>query len=186
MKNLLIAIAILATSVLNAQEFSGVPIDGDLTTFLTRIKAKGFTFKKYIEQGAIINGKIGIRDVEVFVFTTPKSKKVFKLSVYFPERSTWGSLKSEYFELVEVLTKKYGEPTSRYSSFKSPYEEGDGYEMSAVQLEKCNYSTFWIKRNNLSMVIDISKFHQINITYENDTNMKLKKDETNAIQSNAL
>jgi hypothetical protein len=186
MKNLFIAIAILATSVINAQEFNGVPIDGDLTTFVAKLKAKGFTLKEYIDNGAIIKGKVGTKDIDVYVFTTPKSKKVFKLSVYFPERSTWSFLKSEYEELVDIVTNKYGEPTSSYSSFKKPYYEGDGYEMSAVQLEKCNFASYWIKQNNLTLAVEISKWKQINITYENDKNMAIKKEEMNKIQTSTL
>ena len=186
MKNLFIAIAILATSVINAQEFNGVPIDGDLTTFVTKLKAKGYTLKEYIDNGAILKGKIGTKDIEVFAFTTPKSKKVFKLSVYFPERTTWSFLKSEYEELVGVLTDKYGEAHSSYSTFKKPYYEGDGYEMSAVQLEKCNFASYWIKQNNLTLAVEISKWKQINITYENDKNMAIKQEEMRNLQNNSL
>ena len=45
--------------------------------------------------------------------------------------------------MVELFTKKYGEPKDHFEFFSSPYYEGDGYELQALRKEKCNYISFW-------------------------------------------
>lgn len=186
MKNLLIAIALFITSTLSAQEFNGVRIDGDLNTFISNLKAKNYTFRKYVEGGAILDGKIGYDNVEVFVFTTPKSKKVFRVSVYFEKKSTWTSLKSNYFNLLDILKNKYGEPDAERTDFENPYYEGDGYEMSAVKLKKVVYGALWKDKSNLSMTIIISEFNQVNITYDNTKNENIRDYELNNIKNSIL
>lgn len=186
MKNLFIAIALILTTVTNAQEFNGVKIDGDLPSFTNALKAKGYTFHRTLDNGCIMKGKIGFKDVDVFIFTTPKSKKVFKLTIYFEEKSTWSSLKSDYQQLAAALTEKYGQPSNTYDSFSKPYYEGDGYEMSAVQLEKCNYSSYWLNKENLTLAVEISKYKQVKLVYENDKNMDLKEQEIKNMQNSVL
>lgn len=188
MKNLLIAIVLFFSFSLNAQEFNGVAIDGDLPTFISKMKTKGYSLRKYIENGVIMDGKIGYQEVEVFAFTTPKSKKVFRLSVYFPKKTTWYSLKSNYNDLLSALTEKYGEPDPSYTGFKDPYYEGDGYEMSAVSLEKVTYYAAWIKKlnGNLSISLEISKYNQVNVMYDNEKNVELRDRELNKIQNSIL
>ena len=186
MKNLFIAIALIITSVTNAQEFAGIKIDGDLTSFVNALKSKGYTFKRTVDNGCIMTGKIGFKEVDVFIFTTPKSKKVFKLTIYFQEKTSWSSLKSEYLELAATLTEKYGQPSSSYDTFDKPYYEGDGYEMTDVQLDKCNYSTYWMNKSNLTLAIEISKYKQVKLIYENDKNMDLKEQEIKNMQNSVL
>lgn len=186
MKNLLIAIALLITSTLSAQEFNGVKIEGDLSTFVYNLKAKNYTLRKYIDGGAILDGKVGYDNVEVFVFTTPKSKKVFRVSVYFEKKATWSSLKSNYYNLLDILKNKYGEPDAQRAEFESPYYEGDGYELSAVKLNKIVYGAAWKDKNNLSMTILISEFCQVNITYDNTKNENIRDYEVNNMKNSIL
>jgi hypothetical protein len=150
------------------------------------MRAKNYTLRKYLDNGAIMDGKVGYNEVEVFIFTTPKSKKIFRLAVYFPKKNTWSSLKSNYLDLLSILSSKYGEPTSSYESFSNPYYEGDGYEMSAVGLEKVNYLAYWSNINNLAIAIEISKFSQVKILYDNVFNTNLRDKEIKNINSSIL
>jgi hypothetical protein len=186
MKSLFIALMLTISLFANSQEYNGILIDGDLSTFISKMKAKNYTLRKYVENGAIMDGKVGFNEVEVFIFTTPKTKKVFRLSIYFPKKTTWYSLKSSYNDLLSILTNKYGEPTSQLESFSNPYYEGDGYEMSAVSLEKVNYLAYWRENNNLSLSIEISKYNQVNIVYDNVFNTNLRDKEIKNINSSIL
>ena len=186
MKKYIVIALLMFSAVSFGQSFDGVPISGDLATAISKFKQKGYTFSKYVDNGAILKGKVAGENVEVFVFTTPKSKVVFKMSVYFDEQTSWYGLKGQYERLASVLKNKYGEPDNTYSSFSNPYYEGDGYEMSAVALDKCNYASVWLKRDNLSLIIEISKWKQVNIAYENDTNMQIHKKERAELQQNSF
>jgi len=52
-----------------------------------------------------------------------------------------------YDRLVDVLTAKYGAPTTCVRNFKPPYEEGDWYEQTAIQVGKLYLGTAWLDRH---------------------------------------
>ena len=187
MKKILTIVALVVLSlVANAQVFDGVSVSGDLPTAISKFKEKGYTFRKYVENGAILDGKVGYRNIELFIFVTPKSKKIFKFTIYLEEQSTWSALKDDYDKYYQIFKDKYGAPDSEYSFFSKPYFDGDGYEMSAVKLEKATFAAYWLKRNNSTLAVTISKYRQVELTYENDTNTDLKKREMSSIESNSF
>ena len=186
MKRFLTALALLFVLTSNAQVFDGVSISGDLPTAISKFKAKGYTLKKYFENGAIMNGKVGYRNIELFIFLTPKSRKIYKFTVYFEEQLSWSSLKDDYDKYYVLLKDKYGDPDSEYSFFTNPYEAGDGYEMTAVQLEKATFASYWLRRNKTTIALSISKYKQVELSYENDTNTDLKKKELTSIENNSF
>jgi hypothetical protein len=184
MKRLLTIVSLFIALSVNAQVFDGVSVSGDLPTAIAKLKAKGYVFKKYLENGAILNGKVGFQKSELFIYVTPKSKVVYKFVIYLEEQTTWNSLKSDYDKYFEIFKQKYGEPDNQYSFFSSPYKEGDGYELTAVTLEKCTFSAYWLSRNNSSISINISKWNQVQLIYENDSNTDLKEKELGMIEKN--
>jgi hypothetical protein len=180
MKNLFLLVCIVCSNLIYAQSFNGVPISGSIPNAVSKLKAKGYTLYKYLGDGAVImKGKINLENVEIFLYETPKTKQLFKLTVYFEEASSWRSIKSQYERLLETLTSKYGEPDNSYANFKSPYYEGDGYEMSAIELDKCDFTAYWLNKDNLSLSIQISKWKQVRLSYENDKLIDLYKIEKN-------
>lgn len=187
MKKTIISILIcFSTMFASAQSFNGVPISGELTTCVTKFKEKGFSLVKYIKNGAVMKGVINAESVELYIFTTPKSKKVCKVNVYLEENVSWYSLKRKYQSMVEVLTTKYGEPEDKLEYFSDPYYEGDGYELQAFTLEKAFYMTVWTSANNLSVSVEISKFKQIKISYENNIAMEVMKKEYEKLNAEAF
>jgi hypothetical protein len=186
MKRLLTAVALFFVLSANAQVFDGVPVSGDLTTTIAKFKAKGYVFKKFVDNGAILTGKVSFRDVELYIFVTPFTKKVFKFTIYLEEKDTWSSLRFDYEKYYTIFKEKYGEPDTEYSFFSSPYESGDGYEMTAVKSGKATFSAFWLNRDNLSVVVSISKWNQVELTYENDINTELRAKEVKIIENKSF
>jgi sRNA-binding regulator protein Hfq len=167
----------------HAQSFDGVPVSGNLSTAIQKFKAKGYKLSKYIENGAIMKGVAGTRDFELYISVTPKSKLVYKFTLYFSEQYTWINLKSEYERYVDLLTEKHGTPTAQYDFFSSPYEDGDGFEMTAVAVEKATFSSYWLNKNNLNLAISISKWKQVCIEYENAENIAIRNKEIAKIEN---
>ncbi len=158
------------------QEFLGIKVDGKSQDVVNAFKAKGFVSKTQTNPNVVtLNGTVSGKSFEVLVVSTPKSKTVWKISVYLPQKTSWYSLKSEYEEYLKILTDKYGIPENSYTFFSSPYSEGDGYEMTGVSSEKCNYAAFWSEERGIS--IEISKYKQVNISYQNNTNTILNRKE---------
>lgn len=184
MKKLSLAImAVFLINNLNAQEFMGVKVDGSMNNIIQKLSAKGFSVhKKNVDQNNLImKGNVGSEKVEIYAFFTPISKVCWKLKVFLPEQTTWYKLKSQYESMLENLTEKYGEPTNTYNFFSSPYYEGDGYEMSAVALEKVTYSAFWKE-----VYIEITKFKQVAVNYENEVNTEKMSEEKKKQTLNAF
>lgn len=167
--------------------FRDVAIDGSLKAFISQIKTKGFS-PLYVSEdnsGAILDGKFIGKEVDLVIVTTPKTKTVWKVAVDFEDQISWYSLKSDYLDLKSSLTIKYGVPKS-YEYFRSPYEEGDGYEMTAIYAEKCVYVSYFDVVENGRVIGSISLGIQkretkgyIALHYEDATNAQKMRTEKN-------
>jgi hypothetical protein len=186
MKHLFLAIVLFVSTTVFSQSFDGVDISGDIPTAVSKFKAKGYTVTNYFENGVQLKGKVANRQIQLFVFNTPKSKKIFKMTAYLSEEYSWPSLRSSYYDMVSTLTNKYGEPDESEASFITPYYLGDGYELQAVTLEKVDYHAYWFKRNNLTVGVEISKYKQVKLTYENNLMMDLKDKEMAEIEAKSF
>lgn len=171
--------AIILAVVMQAQEhmsFKGISMNTDITSFVSQLKADGFTVVYESDKGIILNGDFaGKSDCEVMVLPTQERKLVWKVVVIFPEKSSWYSLKSEYSSFKESYTEKYGKPLS-YEYFSSPYEEGDGYEMTALAMEKCRYISFFLTDKG-AISIEINSDKSVQVAYEDEINTREKSRE---------
>ncbi len=146
MKKILGLMLLCAMSMqVSAQEhltFKGIPMDGHISTFVSKLKNIGF--KEIASEGyfALVEGEFGGNDCQVAIYGSKKSKVVHKIAVILDESSSWYSLKSTYNEYKQLLTSKYGEGTS-FEYFSDPYYEGDGYELGALRNDKCTYTTYF-------------------------------------------
>jgi hypothetical protein len=185
MKKLLLMMALFAISFANAQSFDGVQITGNISSLIDKFKAKGYTSSAKYETSYRLNGKVFGEKVELWLFYTPITKQACKAVIYFPKRYSWQSIKSDYYDYRSILIQKYGEPESSYDFFSSPYYEGDGFEITAIQSDKCTYASFWenpLNSPNTYISVRITEFQQVAVTYENKKNMDLlekEKDKAN-------
>lgn len=163
------------------QEFMGVKVEGDKAAFIKKFKENGYVVVSENANSATMKGTLGGTEYELILHATPKSKQIWKLSVFLPEATSWNTIKREYEDYLNILTEKYGTPDKKYAFFSSPYYEGDGYEMSAITLEKCNYFAYW--NDSIGISIQISKYKQVKISYENAKNSKLDDLEKKEINS---
>jgi hypothetical protein len=166
MKKLLLLLSIFIVLNVSAQSFNGVPISGNINEAVNKFKAKGFKFIKKDGNSYVFSGRVFNEVVEMYLLASPLTNQYVKCSIFFPE-SAWLSLKSDYTKYVELFVEKYGYHSGQIEKFIDPYYEGDGYELRALQLEKCVYGTYWVK-DNVSMLIEISKYKQVKIVYENN------------------
>jgi hypothetical protein len=168
----------------NSQQFYGVNISGALPTAIEKFKQKGFVLKTSMDMGVIMRGRIVNQDVQLFIFVTPKTKTVYKMVIYFDELNSFDGLYTQYVKMVRTISEKYGEPDYVEEKFITPYELGDGYELTAIAVEKCLYSTTWLYKNNLNVQVQISKYKQLKVTYENDILSEQKDKEEELLKSN--
>lgn len=163
MKNYFLTLIFVLTTMLTFAQtsehlsFKGVPIDGTLNGYVSKMKQNGFTHLGTEDGTAILNGDFaGYKDCHVGVSTLKQKDLVHKIAVIFPERKSWSTLSNNYFDLKEMLTEKYGKPTDvveRFDSYSQPKD--DGSKMTQVQLDKCKYYAIWeTEKGTIQLSID--------------------------------
>ena len=151
-------------------KFMGIPITGSPIQMGEKLKAKGFVFKQKIDDDIReYSGTFAGSKVVVNIVST--SNIVWKILVEYPKVSSFSRLETDYEEMVAQFTKKYGEPTEHFEFFSKPYYKGDGYEMQALRLDKCFYTSYWEKEIG-TICVEMSKRGSLWIGYEDKVGVK--------------
>ena len=123
--------------------FKGVPIDGTLADYISKMKKGGFEHTGTKDGVAILTGEFAsYKNCVVAVSTLKQKDLVSKIGVVFPDRDNWSSLSGNYINLKELLTEKYGKPSEvveRFESYSQP--ENDNDKMHNVKMDKYKYYT---------------------------------------------
>ena len=153
---------LLKNNQVNADEsphlaFKGVPIDGTLAEYVSKMKQNGFT-QIGIEDGvAMLKGDFAAyKNCIVGVATLKQKDLVSRITVIFPKCDTWSSLSSNYFSLKEMLTEKYGKPSECVEKFQTYSEpRDDGSKMYEVEFDRCKYyTTYETKKGRIHLSIE--------------------------------
>lgn len=136
--------------------FKGVPIDGTLAEYVAKMKKVGFTHKVTKDGVAILEGDFAsYKSCIVGVSTLKKKDLVSKIVVMFANRDTWSSLSTNYYNLKELLTEKYGSPLESIEEFQTYTPEDDGSKMTQVKLGSCKYfATFETEKGTIQLKIE--------------------------------
>lgn len=173
---------IVVQSQNNHIDFKGISVNGHIDKFVNELKKQGFTEDYRSNGDVVMKGEFTGKDALVFILSTKKTKTVWKVSVYVDEDASWERLKSDYYEYVKLYTTKYGAPSDHFEFFMKPYYEGDGYELQALEKEKCFYSSYFhIEKGTIS--VNITRTGNVSLTYEDGINAAIMKGEK---QSSAL
>lgn len=144
---LFLAIAMFTTT--SAQEasehltFKGIPIDGTLNNFVTKLTKKGFTHIGTTDGIAILLGDFATyKKCSIGVMSSKDKDVVTSVCVQFPTCETWSTLETNYLLLKQMLTTKYGEPSDCLETFQSDWQPKDDNEkMYMLRTDKCKYYT---------------------------------------------
>lgn len=125
--------------------FKGVPIDGTLKEYASKMVQEGFTNLGTQDGTAILNGEFaGYKDCNIGVATLKQKDLVYKIAVIFPEKETWSALSGNYFDLKDMLTEKYGNPSDVVEKFDSSVQpRDDNDKMYKVKFDNCKYISVW-------------------------------------------
>ncbi|MBK8369813.1 MAG: hypothetical protein IPL20_00260 [Saprospiraceae bacterium] len=137
--------------------FKGVPIDGTLNEYVLKMKKNGFVHEGTEDGIAFMRGEFaGYKDCVIGIATLKEKDLVHKIVVLFSPRETWSDLSGNYFNLKEMLTEKYGEPSEVVEKFDSNYQPDDDDEkMYKVKFDNCKYySVFETEKGTIELSID--------------------------------
>lgn len=184
-KSLLFILCCLFSFTLFAQEkhmeFKGTPINGTLSSFVQKMKTKGYKTILTENNAVALEGEFIGKKAVIFVIATPKTKMVWKVGVNLEKKISWSSLKDEYNTIKDSYIKKYGKASHSFERFDDPYYEGDGYELQALKMEKCTYKSYF-KTPEGFISVGIDTDGSIAIWYEDGINVNIASQE----QENAV
>ena len=153
---LVILMLSIVTITLKAQtaehlKFKGVPIDGTLEAYTEQMSLNGFILTSSQNGAALLSGDFaGFKDCEVGVSKLNQKNLVYKISVKFLDKSTWGGLNGDYQSLKSMLTEKYGKPTKELAKFETSYiPNNDNDRFYEVGTDKCKYFSIWETSNGI-------------------------------------
>lgn len=166
MKKIIISLSILLVTIIsfiqaqvlsNHLTFKEIPIDGTLIEYVSKMKKSGFTHIGTENRVASLKGDFAsYKNSIIEVSTLKKQDLVSKITVKFPEHDTWSSLSTNYFSLKEMLTEKYGKPSTSIEKFQSSLPPtNDNKKLYEVQFDRCKYYTTYETANgNIHLKIE--------------------------------
>jgi len=181
----LVVFLLLSNLGFSQPSFNGVNAGQNLEVTISEFEEKGFV--ESFRRGNLVSmqGMVNGSKMDVFVVFTPESKLVWKIQVIAEEKSSWISAKTSFFKFCDILTEKWGPAPNKYTFFKEPYYEGDGYELQALRVDKAVYFYSWdVPGGSISVRLRSYQYgiSQVHISYENieaskiDTEEKSKQD----------
>lgn len=184
--SVLLFVSVIMMNAVFGQQFDGVNISGNLSTVVAKYKEKGYKFVESDGDAAFLTGKVGTKPIELYIFSSPKSRVVYRVQIFFSKKNVWDDLTAEFDYMLDVLEEKYGQKSTEYKKFDKPYYEGDGYEMTALGADKVTWKAFWLNKVNTSVMLEISSYKQVSVTIENQNNYEIYKRERQAIEKSAF
>jgi len=155
MKTKILTIIFALTTILTLAQtsehlsFKGIPIDGTLDEYVSKMKQNGFTHLGTEDGTALLKGDFaGYKSCIVGVSTLKQKDLVHKIAVIFPDKEIWSTLSGNYFDLKQMLTEKYGKPSDvveKFDTYSQPND--DNRKMYEVEFDRCKYYSIYESQN---------------------------------------
>lgn len=184
---LTLSVTMYSTNSLNAQKFAGVELNQSYQIVINSFIAKGWVQSNKTAQYTTLKGKIANESILLTIYPTITSKKCRKIMALYTSPDTWEEALSLYEDKCNIVSNKYGLPVYVNEKFYEPYYEGDGYEIQALNNDKCEYIKIWgemVDYPNLTIGVEIGSQGMIMVSYEVKSNIELHERELEKIQSN--
>ena len=178
--------------------FNNVPINGSLKNYVAQMEKKNFRIyvkrfglegdeetkeqKEQKEQKAKLEaykeGKVTMvgdfadfKKCSLYVETLANKDLVYKIQVQFQYVSEWEKKKENYFHLKQLLTKKYGAPTSCTEKLKP--ESMEDYDINnSFHKGRSKYETIY-KTDKGDITLYINKHYYLILEYLDKKNSEL-------------
>ena len=128
-------------------KFKGIPLDGSMDNMVSQLETKGFKqLIKYDANNTIMIGDFaGYKNCQIFVVSNAYDN-VKQVAINFSDdERDWYLLFSQYSNLKNMLTTKYGTPYSSVERFNCTYQpQTDTDKMYYARRGDCEYESLWV------------------------------------------
>lgn len=139
---MVIALTSYAQSNSEHLSFKGIPIEGSMSEFCQKLKAKGFTSIGSENNLALFMGDFTGRNATIGVTATDDGKNVFAVAVLFDPSGEWNTLVNTYSYYKDLYTRKYDKPT--ISKEKNPaFLDSNTALMAEVHQGRVVWASVW-------------------------------------------
>ena len=165
--------------------FKGVPIDGPLNEFVSKMQKKGFNLLGIDKdtRSAVLKGDFaGYKGCYIGPIASEQRDLVCKVVVILPNSDRWMDLSNNYYSLKDALIKKYGKPAAEEEFFEGYSEPRDDMSrMQYVFFDRCKYlSIFETEKGCINLRITHNDKHtNVSLVY-------IDKINDNITQSDAM
>lgn len=165
--------------------FKGVPIDGTLSEYISKMKSVGFHYLRTEKGKALLNGEFaGYSDCIIEVKTLKKQDLVHEIVVLLPVQDKWRDLNYVYSKLKSMLSKKYGEPAKNVEKFVNTPTyinlDDENDKWFELQRNHCKYySVFNAENGTVSLSIEnegVFKECRVKLWYSDKLNSEVFED----------
>ena len=122
-------------------KFKGIPIDGSIDDFASKLEKNGFESEKTYNGDIFYKGDFAGYNCRVLLESTP-SGIVCTVKALMENHDEWQPIENDYMTLKAALTKKYGKPTKCIEKFYG-YSQPERNSAKYIGLisGECNYVT---------------------------------------------
>lgn len=157
--------------------FKDIPINGSLNQFVTRLIKQNFKLIETSDHDALLTGRFAEKEVNILVQAS--SKTVYSVTVMYPKQTSWKAIKTQYENIKEILTAKYGKAKEIIEKFDDPKYEKYSLELLALSQDKCDYMAHFITNTGNGMIrLNISNDANLVINYVDAINYLLVSNES--------
>lgn len=136
-------------------KFKGIPIAGDLDTFVTALEQQGFydINDSPVPNSATLTGEFTNRDAVILVVANNNKKDVWKVAVMFDGTDKWDVLERDYQTYKDMFIEKYGKPKKVKEEFDD--KTASSYlQLYELHQGRCTYATlFELKEGYIAISI---------------------------------
>ena len=181
MKKIIAVLVLFLTTInLMAQEhlsIKSIPIEGSMSEFCNKLKAKDFTHISNEGNISIFMGDFTGREALVGVKSTDNGANVYSVIVTFEPSEEWNTLVNTYSYYKELYTRKYGKPTT-CKEHNPTHLNSNTALMGELYNGTVTWSCIWkVPGGDIGLQINKSTgFYEgmVNIIYEDAQNVEAK------------
>lgn len=156
-------------------KFKGIPIDGSIDDFASKLGKNGFELIKTIDGDIYFEGDFAGYNCKVTIEST-SSGTVCAVKAFMEGPDDWQPIEDNYKTLKTALTKKYGKPAKcveRFTSYMQPKSNSEKYYN--LSFGECNYvSTFKTDKGTITLSISKEDFDEgVSLVYQDKENSRI-------------
>lgn len=169
---LMLSQALLAPALCQSQSFAvapsfaSVPWGSSQDVVRQDLQTHGYTFVKRDGDGDLwFSGTVDFQKAQVIEILSRSGLVKTIVHLLTPD----SDCRNVYEETVNALETKYGVPSSKFSAYDYPFNDGTGDDHfeTAVSVGKAHFSAFWFSQDKSSGIyVEIAKNLTVSINYE--------------------